>query len=94
MTLSPDEKESALRLAQRARKCAELCAELIHIDPFASPIGRESSTLAELTVILRNAVDSGNLRFGSCLRLLDTICDLQEEGAAERKLQLARHSKQ
>jgi hypothetical protein len=76
---------------KRAFRCAALCGEVASIDPIGSPLSAETDALTSILDFIRTRVDSGGMRLSVCMRIMDTVFDLQEENVAERKAQLERH---
>ncbi len=88
---TPEEKAEAKRLGRRAYRCAQLCAEIAQIDPLPSKLGLETNALTDILELLQKRVDSGRMRLSVCMRLMETVFDLQEENIAARRAQLKRH---
>ena len=83
--------ERSVRLAQRANRIAQQCAEIARIDTADSQLGRETATLCNLLDEMRRAVDAAELRLESCLRIMETIFDVQEQNILLRQAELKRH---
>ncbi len=88
--MTRDERLTADRLAERARRCAQLCEELDALDRVDSPFSVEADALCDVLDLLRLLVDTQRLRFSTAVPLMDLVFDLQEATIAERKRQIGK----
>jgi hypothetical protein len=89
---TPEEQARLQEQYARVNRCLADLERFSLIDRQESEASRESLALSNLSGILPELCEAGQLRVASVIRIMQVIIDIQEEIIVERKLQLAMHS--